>query len=115
MASEARRLEQTVIIFNETILNNGNLYFSVQWQGGNEQEHRLSAVRAVNAALSGVDPAETASALALPALALGQIHPEAAELYHSELRYVRDGSGAGGGKNYLVVFLSLLSFFNLES
>ncbi len=65
-------------------------------KGGDEQERRLRAVRAVNAALSGAGGAEeTAAALADPALALGQIYFEAAHLYHSELRYVRDESGAG--------------------
>lgn len=63
-------------------------------RGGNEQEKRLRAVRAVNVALAGGDADATADALSDPALGLS-VHRFAGWLYHGELGYVRDGSGAG--------------------
>ena len=53
-----------------------------------------SAVAAVNASLASSDPARTAQSLAHPALGLS-VRQFAAQLYHDELGYVREGSKAG--------------------
>ncbi len=74
------------------------------------------AVRQVNVCLSGGDASATARALSAPSLRLGKIHPEAATLYHSELGYVRDGSGADlrhEGIHALAEFLNLVAAINL--
>ncbi len=75
---------------------------------------------AVNAALSGGDARRTAEALSNPALGLGDegVFPSAASLYHSELRYVRDGSGADlrlEGIQALALFLGQVARINLAA
>jgi len=75
-------------------------------------------VNALNAALSSDDQTRTARALSHPALGLysSALVPFAAWLYHSELRYVREGSKADlryEGVQALTEFLTMVAEINL--